>query len=220
MGCHPSNKIKRERERVRFFAPAFRTLKPRCRSPLAGRAPHARLPPSEHPPIRPSRTSPATKNPHPRAINQLPHFFYATQTPAHLQQQQARSPLLVQVLGQFGLDYRARPQNCKESSGNLCQGDTAQSTGDIALDDRRRPRSADRSATTARPITPRKHSKPRKAATTIAPTRRHSGNVAKARSGGDCRSWCAGHTKEALAPKRCTFSGCTTCDACAKPTTK
>ena len=74
------------------------------------------------------------------------------------------------------------------------------------------------SASTARPITPRKHSKPRKAATTIAPTRRHSGNVAKARSGSDCRSWCAGHTKPWR--QKCTFSGCTTCDACAKPTTK
>ena len=36
-------------------------------SVVGGRAPHARLPPAEHPPIRPSRTSPATKNSHPRA---------------------------------------------------------------------------------------------------------------------------------------------------------
>ena len=69
------------------------------------------------------------------------------------------------------------------------------------------------SATTARPIFPRKNSKPMKAATTIAPTGRW--NVAKARSGGDCRPWCAGNTKPWR--QKCTFSGCTTCDACAKP---
>ena len=75
---------KRERESSLFCAGILNAQTPLS---VAGRAPHARLPPAEHPPIRPSRTSPATKNPHPRARNQLPHFFYATQTPAHLQQQ-------------------------------------------------------------------------------------------------------------------------------------
>ena len=82
------NKREREREREREFA--FLRQHFERSNPAVGRRPRsARPPPShaEHPPIRPSRTSPATKNPHPRARNQLPHFFYATQRPAHLQQQ-------------------------------------------------------------------------------------------------------------------------------------